>query len=220
MGMLLAPLGHAALHLNVKPGFTVADAISNVHRLDQALLQSFMTPCASGLGLLAGPREPLAAELGNADFARLLSILLATYTYVVVDCSSRYDASTRAVCDLSDSVLLVAHADVVSLWSAAQVHNYLCESAEKDKVRLILNRFRRIEGFSDHDIEELTHTKLLWKVPNQYALVATSIDRGSPVTQRNHTELASSFVGLASALTGVPTESKRKTLSFFAGLRA
>src|SRR5207302_2096092 len=33
----LAPLGHAALHLNLKPLFTVADAIRNLHRLDSSL---------------------------------------------------------------------------------------------------------------------------------------------------------------------------------------
>src|SRR6202048_2010033 len=39
----LAPLGHAALHLNVKALFTVADATRNLHRMDGALLESFMT---------------------------------------------------------------------------------------------------------------------------------------------------------------------------------
>src|SRR5438270_4432536 len=39
----LAQLGHAALHLNLKPVFTVADAIRNLHRLDSSLLESFMT---------------------------------------------------------------------------------------------------------------------------------------------------------------------------------
>ncbi len=31
-----SPLGHIALHLNLKPAFTVADAIQNLHRLDGA----------------------------------------------------------------------------------------------------------------------------------------------------------------------------------------
>ena len=38
----LAPLGHCALHLNLKPTFTVSDAITNLHRLDSSLLESFM----------------------------------------------------------------------------------------------------------------------------------------------------------------------------------
>ena len=39
----MAPLGHAALHINLKPLFTVADATRNLHRMDASLLESFMT---------------------------------------------------------------------------------------------------------------------------------------------------------------------------------
>ncbi|HYK48709.1 MAG TPA: AAA family ATPase, partial [Terriglobales bacterium] len=39
----IASLGHAALHMNLKPQFTVTDAIRNLHRLDSSLLESFMT---------------------------------------------------------------------------------------------------------------------------------------------------------------------------------
>ena len=45
----LAPLGHCALHLNLKPTFTVSDAITNLHRLDSSLLESFMVRHYRGL---------------------------------------------------------------------------------------------------------------------------------------------------------------------------
>src|SRR5262249_39913780 len=58
----IAQLGHAALHLNLKPLFTVADAIRNLHRLDSSLLESFMTRHNGGLQLLSGPNAPVIAE--------------------------------------------------------------------------------------------------------------------------------------------------------------
>src|SRR3979411_456798 len=58
----LAPLGHAALHLNLKPLFTVADATRNLHRMDASLLESFMTRHNGGLQLLAGTTRPAALE--------------------------------------------------------------------------------------------------------------------------------------------------------------
>jgi pilus assembly protein CpaE len=206
----LAPLGHTALHLNVKPAFTVLDTIRNLHRLDADLLGSYMVRCPSGLQALAGITEPFEAEPANADFARLLDVLLNYYSHVVVDCSARYDAMTRGVCDLSHSVLLVAQTDVVSLWSASQVHNYLRTSGNRDNVRLILNRYRKASGFTETDVEQLTHTRVLWKVPNHFPLVSNAIERGTPVTQQNHSEIASSFVGLATALTGAPVPQKPK----------
>src|SRR6266478_751320 len=66
----LAPLGHCALHLNLKPAFTVADAITNLHRLDSSLLDSFMARHERGLQVLAGPTIPTAIEPSASDFAR------------------------------------------------------------------------------------------------------------------------------------------------------
>ncbi|MGH9518183.1 MAG: AAA family ATPase, partial [Terriglobales bacterium] len=54
-----APLGHAALHLNLKPQFTLADLLAHAQRLDAAMLTSLMQRHASGLELLAGPSAPL-----------------------------------------------------------------------------------------------------------------------------------------------------------------
>ena len=58
----IASLGHAALHMNLKPQFTVTDAIRNLHRLDSSLLESFMTRHGGGLQLLAGAATPVAVE--------------------------------------------------------------------------------------------------------------------------------------------------------------
>src|ERR1700686_3810401 len=54
----LAHLGHCALHLHLKPAFTISDALSNLHRLDSSLLDSFMARRDGGLQLLAGPALP------------------------------------------------------------------------------------------------------------------------------------------------------------------
>jgi pilus assembly protein CpaE len=211
----IAPLGHCALHLNLKPLFSVGDAIRNLHRLDSSLLESFMTRHAGGLQLLAGPTTPVPAEPSNAEFAKLFDMLIGHFRYVVVDDSSRIDATTRLVSNLANIVLLVAHTDVASLWSAARVQQYLSESGSRYKVQLILNRFRKIPGFSDIDAEAAAGIKLLWKIPNQYFAVSTAIDRGVPLSQQNNTEIARSFAGLAARLTEDDLDVKRKAWSLF-----
>src|SRR6202158_2795803 len=108
----IAPLGHTALQMNLKPQFTVGDAIRNLHRLDSSLLESFMTRHGGGLQLLAGPNIPVAVEPSTAEFARLFDMLVGHFRYVVIDASSRMDPSIRLVCNLSQTVLMVAHADV------------------------------------------------------------------------------------------------------------
>src|SRR3954471_17874380 len=58
----MASLGHAALHLNLNPSFTLADALQNLNRLDSSLLDSFITRHSTGIALLAGLKEPGTGE--------------------------------------------------------------------------------------------------------------------------------------------------------------
>ena len=211
----LAPLGHAALHMNLKPVFTVADAIRNLHRLDHSLLESFMTRYDDGLQLLAGSNAPFAIEPSTAEFAKLFDMLVGHYRYVVVDASSRMDATTRLVCNLSRGVLMIAYSDVASLWSAARLQQYLGETVGHEKLQLVLNRYRKMPGFTETDAEAAAGIKLLAKIPNQYFGVSTAIDRGVPVMRQNHTEIARSFIALAAKLTENVLDVKRKAWSLF-----
>src|SRR5581483_6222691 len=117
-----APIGHAALHLNVRPPFGVSDALQNLHRLDGSLLDGLMTTTEQGLHLLAGPQQPYPSEPTPAELARLFDLLVNHYRFVIVDASSRLDATTRLLSDLSNAVLVVAQTDVVSLWCASRIH--------------------------------------------------------------------------------------------------
>jgi pilus assembly protein CpaE len=211
----LAPLGHAALHMNLKPIFTVADATRNLHRMDTSLLESFMTRHNGGLQLLAGTNVPAAVDSSTAEFVRLFDMLVTHYRYVVVDASTRFDATSRLVSNLSECVLLVACTDVASLWSAARVHQYLGETGNRDRVRLVLNRFRKVPGFSEADAEAAVGAKLLWRVPNQYFAVSSAIDRGTPLMDQGHTEIARCFSGLAQELTHNDLDVKRAAWSLF-----
>jgi pilus assembly protein CpaE len=195
-----APLGHCALHLNVRPAFGVPDALQNLHRMDASLLEGLMTPCKGGLQLLAGALQPWALTPTSAELARLFDLLVSHFRYVVVDCSGRVDQTTRLLCDLSNTVLLVAQTDVVSLWSASRLRNFLDEGAGRDRVRLVLNRYKKIPGFSEEDVEKATNCKLLWKLPNSYQLVSPAIDKGSPVALQDNQDIGRSFRSLATML--------------------
>lgn len=211
----IALLGHAALHLNLKPPFSVTDAIRNLHRLDSSLLESFMVRNPGGLQVLAGANSPAEADVSTAEYARLFDMMAAHFRYVVVDASFRIDSATRLVGNLSETVLLVAHADVASLWSAARVVQFLGETSGRERVKLVLNRFRKIPGFHESDAETASGASLLWRIPNQYFAVSSAIDRGVPVIGQNHTEIARAFSGLAALLTQNDDDVKRSAWSLF-----
>jgi Flp pilus assembly CpaE family ATPase len=202
-GVLLvdfAPLGHAALHLNVRPAFGVYDALQNLHRLDSSLLEGLLTSCKGDLHLLAAPQQPFSVAPTAAELARLFDLLVNHFRYIVVDCSDRVDQTARLLCELSNAVLLVAQADVVSLWSAGRMRPFLEEGAARDRVRLVLNRYKKIPGFSDEDVEKATTCKLLWKLPNNYQATAPAIDKGVPVAFQDSHDIGRSFRALAAVL--------------------
>ena len=211
----LAPLGHAALHLNLRPSFTAYDAIRNLHRLDSSLLESFTTRHAGGLQLLAGASAPSEAQPTPAEFARLFDLLSAYFQFVVVDLSSRMDTVTRLICELSETVMVVAGTDVASLWSAARIQQFLGENNGRDRLRLVLNRFRKIPGFQESEVEAASGLKLLWKVPNHYPAASGAIDRGVPLMQQNRSDLTRAFTGLAEKLTETEIAAKRPAWSLF-----
>jgi len=197
-----APVGHAELHLNLRPSFGILDALQNLPRMDTTLLDGMMTPAEDGLHLLAGPRQPDATAVTTAELARLFDLLVGHYRYVVVDCSSRMDNTTRLLADLSHKVLLVAQTDVVSLWSAGRIRTFLEDDAHFDRrrLRLILNRYKKIPGFTNEDVEKATGIGILWRLPNDHQLIAPAIDKGEPVAAQNSPDLSRSFRSLAALL--------------------
>src|SRR5215469_3698661 len=203
-----ALIGHAALHLNLRPQFGVLDALQNLHRLDVSLLDGLMTATKDGLHLLAGPQQPYLTEPTPGELARLFDLLVNHYRFVIVDASSRLDATTRLLSDLSNAVLVVAQTDVVSLWSAARIHSFLEEGSGRDRVRMVLNRYKKIPGFTDEDVQQVTNCKVLWKVPNAFHTVSPAIDHGTPVVLQDGPEISRSYRALAAALAEASSNSE------------
>ena len=195
-----APIGHAALHLNLRPQFGILDALQNLHRMDVSLLDGLMTTTKEGLHVLAGPQQPYPTEPTPGELARLFDLVVNHCRFVVVDASSRLDPTTRLLSDLSNAVLVVAQTDVVSLWSAGRIYNFLEEGTGRDRLRIVLNRYKKIPGFTDDDVQQVTNCKVLWKVPNAYQVISPSIDHGSPVVLQEGPEISRSYRALAETL--------------------
>jgi hypothetical protein len=91
--------------------------------------------------------------------------------------------------------------DVPSLWSAGFIRTFLHESVRREQLRIVLNRYKKIPGCTEGDVEKATGCQVLWKLPNSYESVALAIDTGKPVVCQNNSELSRSFHSLAKLLT-------------------
>lgn len=202
-----APIGHASLHLNLRPQFGVLDALQNLHRMDVSLLDGLMTETKEGMHLLAGPIQPYPTEPTPGELARLFDLVVNHYRFVVVDASSRLDPTTRLLSDLSNAVLVVAQTDVVSLWSSSRIHTFLEEGTGRDRLRIVLNRYKKIPGFTDEDVQQATNCKVLWKIPNAFQLISPAIDHGTPVVLQEGSEISRSYRALAKTLADASSNS-------------
>ena len=135
-----------------------------------------------------------------------------------MDCSNRVDGTARLLGELSNAILLVTQADVVSLWSAGRMRPFLEEGAGHDRVRLILNRYKKIPGFTDEDVEKATDCKLLWKLPNNYQATAPAIDKGVPVAFGDQ-DIGKSFRGLRLPWPTPPQAPKDRLISSTSTIR-
>src|SRR5204863_8558368 len=84
-------LGYADVFLHTIPDYTLVDVAQNISRLDFTLLKRSLTKHSSGLYLLPRPVQLEDVKLITPeDLQRVIGLLKATFTHLVVDLSKSY----------------------------------------------------------------------------------------------------------------------------------
>ena len=71
---------------------------------------------------------------------------------------------------------------------------------EIDASITIAKEARLLAGFTEEEIEKVTNCKILWKIPNNYQLIAPAIDKGAPVAINDNQEVSRAFRSFADLL--------------------
>ena len=109
-------LGDADVFLDTIPDYTLADVAQNVSRMDFALLKKSMTKHSSGLYLLPRPVQLQDAPLVTPeDFRRVLGLLKASFTHVLLDLSKAYSPLDMTALEESNYAMLVTQLDLPCL---------------------------------------------------------------------------------------------------------
>lgn len=208
-----APLGHAALFLNLKPQFTLRDLLAQAQRLDGALLQSLLLRHDSGVEVLAGTPEPL--ELApEAVPTAWIDVLLNTYPLVVADLSARCDALAGRLLEAATRILLVTEPDTVSLWSAAKLRQHI-DPARRLPFELVVNRYNSQPITALDGLEAITHMPVRCKLTNAYALLREASERGQPPNSRAGGAWSRGVTELATSLLGTEDAKKARSWRLF-----
>lgn len=203
-------LGHIALHLGIKESaYYFDELVRNVDRLDNELLDSFVTRHPSGLEVIPSPDVVAAPREVPADsIARIMEELRRRYDFVLIDTSMQYTTITHAMMSSSDHVVLISTPDVAALRDLVRrVEHYALIDGFTDKLRVVVNRSTSEDAVSQADIEKTIHFPVYLAVPNNYAELMRAINAGEPVSPQQRGNYTNAFQTWAYRLTSDGTQS-------------
>jgi len=199
-------LGDADVFLDMIPDYTLLDVAQNISRLDLALLRKSLTKHESGVYLLPRPVQiEDGASITGEDFKRVMGLLKASFTHLVLDLSKSYGMLDMAALDSSDHVLLLTQLDLPCLRNVVRLLASL-ETQEKlsDRVKVIVNRSGLDNTqISSQKAEETIAREIFWRIPNNYAVISDCRNNGVPLIQNSPKAAITHAIGeLAAKLSG------------------
>lgn len=197
-------LGDADVFLDTIPDYTLVDVAQNVTRLDFTLLKRSLTKHASGLYLLPRPVQLEDVGLISAeDLQRVIGLLKATFTHLVLDLSKSYSAIDLIALQTADHVLLLTQLDLPCLRNVVRLMASFAEmEGMADKVKILVNRVGLEAGqITLKKAEETIGKEIFWQLPNDYRTMVEVRNNGVPlIEQAPKAAITQSIVALAEAL--------------------
>jgi pilus assembly protein CpaE len=199
-------LGDADVFLDSIPEYTLSDVAQNIGRLDLTLLKRSLTKHDTGLYLLPRPVQLEDARLiTNDELARVLGLLKASFTHVIVDTSKGFNALDMQVLAEADSILLVTQLDLPCLRNVVRLLASFKETNKiDDKVKIVVNRAGYETGqISLRKAQETIGRDIYWQVPNDYRVMVEVRNNGVPLMQQApRAAITQSINQLAATLAG------------------
>lgn len=212
-------LGDVTTFLDIVPKQTIADVAKNISRVDTAYLESSLAQYKDDKAHVYVLADPLSAEdaeeITAEDIQTVLTVLKASFDYVVVDTNSFFDTKTLTALDLADQILLIAAINLPCIRSIQKVLEIFARLGyDEQKIRLVINRYVSGEEITVKDIEDILEHPVYWKIPNNYYTVMTAINRGVPIkTLSNGFNVHCNLLDLARQITGKLLTASGKVLA-------
>lgn len=201
--------GDVCLVLQLEPKFTIVNAAAELHRLDEELLTSILTPHPSGLKVLAAPLEPaFADDITTPGLLEIVDQLNKMFDYVVIDTASMLDELLLSLLERSDQALMVVDMDLPSVKNAKLALETLrLLKYQTGNIKLVLNRSNSKARLDDREIEGALKSEIEARIPSD-ASVAASVNEGRPVVESQpKSKVAKGFEEVAELVLGQPVES-------------
>ena len=219
--------GQVATHLNLDVKQSIADVARDEAAMrEPELLRTYATRHDSGLHVLAAPISPELAELVTSQHVdRILTTLLETYDFVVIDAGSWLDERTMTVFEHAETVIFPVCPEIGALKALHGLLDYLNEAGTvAAKSTFVLNNQFAREILRLRDVESALGTQVATELPYDPFLYLKAVNEGVPIVLGAPRSIpAERFEKLAAAAFGnerltVPEAPAPKRTSRFGGL--
>jgi pilus assembly protein CpaE len=199
-------LGDADVFLDTIPDYTLVDVAQNVTRLDFTLLKRSLTKHSSGLYLLPRPVQLEDISLITADdLQRVIGLLKATFTHLVLDLSKGYTAIDLVALEMANDILLVTQLDLPCLRNVVRLMmSFGNMEGLADKAKIVVNRVGLESGqITLKKAEETIGKDVFWQLPNDYRTMIEARNNGVPlIDSAPKAAITQSIIALARTLSG------------------
>jgi len=171
-----------ATFLNLRPSYSVLDALENPDRLDASFLQGLVVRHASGLVVLPGPTRIERGQLVAEQVQVMLEIIRSHFDHVVLDLRHDLDPGTIAALEASDQILFLTSLTVSALRSgAAGLAAFRHLGLNPQRVKVVIMREGTGEAVTLKHAHETLGVPIHWRTPSDYPTVVSAINNGEPV---------------------------------------
>lgn len=196
-------LGHVSLYLGKdEANYHFYELVRNISRLDESLLQGFVTHHSSSLDILPSPEcFDEATDVSLEDIQRAIRFLGQNYEFVVIDCPHGVHNLSLAMADCCDEVFLVATPDVPALRDLSRcVEQILQSHVPAEKLRVVINRYSSDGALNMKQIEKAIRQPIAITIANASSDLIRAMNTGSPVLPERKSEFTSQMKKWAASL--------------------
>jgi len=196
-----------------KSPYSIADAVSNLQRLDQSFWHSLISNGIPDLEILTAPTAPGAKEVHAPQLKQVLAFARTQYPWTVLDLGRNMNGTTLSMLDMLDETYLVTTHEVPALHQAKQMIRYLIDSGyPQANIRLILNRIPKRLDVTLDEMEQMLGLPIFATLANDYQALQDAYVEGRLVDGNSH--LGKSFARLAAKISGTTDDRKKKFTLF------
>ena len=156
---------------------SMADASTNLHRLDADLWGRLVFKHASGIELLSPPgAQSLGQELDHERVRHVIRFARSRYDYIVLD-MGRLNALALELIEDVQELYLITTSDLPALFEVGRILKHLVGAGSpREKVRLVFNRLGK--SFSQRDVERALGYEAFAAIGEHGAVLAEAFGEG------------------------------------------